>query len=113
MQELLGVMGIESIHHVHFPIGEDWGVSPDFVFGTLFVWDGGRGDPYNGKILMGIEVKFSETGRSTSIKRYRLLALRLRVPILILTRSEVEKWYRYGRLPVKRATRAQYEKLVA
>lgn len=106
-------MGIESIHHIHFPMGDDWGVSPDFVFDTLFVWDGGRGDPYNGQILLGIEAKCSEGGRSTSYKRYRLLAMKLRVPILILTRSEIEKWFSYGRLPLKRATREQYEKLVA
>jgi hypothetical protein len=97
--QLLAFMQVRSLHHVSFPV-DGHSVSPDFIFGSFFIWDGGRGDPLNRQLFLGIEVKLSHAGRCKCRSQYERLVALHRVPILILTRDEIVKWHGRKRLPI-------------
>lgn len=109
LAELLFIMEVQFLHHVRFPV-DGRNVSPDFVFGQFFLWNGGRGDPYNGRIILGIEAKRSDSNRGKYQAVYKRLATVHNVPVLILTRDEIIKWRTRGRLPITPCTLEAYQK---
>lgn len=91
---LLTNQGIRFYYErINFP-----GWVPDFMLHVQHRWNG---EPFKGSRVWGIEVKGQSPLRPEWIERSVGLWKAHRIPILVLTRSNIQPYYQRGRLPLK------------
>ena len=91
---LLSQRGIHFYYElINFP-----GWVPDFVLHKPYQWNG---TPYPGSRVWGIELKWLSPLRQEWIDRSVGLWRTYRIPILILSRADLELYFRDGNLPLE------------
>ncbi len=95
LANLLTMQGVPFFYErINFP-----GWVPDFVFRNPYRW---HGQPYPGSRIWGIELKWLSPLRPEWIKRSIVLWQEHRIPILVLSRADLEPYFTNGHLPIER-----------
>lgn len=90
---LLHRQGVQAYYErINFP-----GWVPDFMFHKPHVWSG---QPFPGTRIWGIELKFVSPLRPEWIKKSVDLRKKYRIPVLVLSRANLEPYVQVGYLPL-------------